>query len=135
MVKEKKNGLYFVLNDYELRYISDYSPTWTPEYDSNSQFVNWDGTALGEQYKGIRYSASITTSAMTEEDTDALITELQKIVINFKSAPRTGLIEFEGAVKINDYRKQPVAITDADRFYKVSFNVVAVALQDSSGSL
>lgn len=135
MIKEKKNGLYFNLNGYELRFISEYSPTWTPEYDSNSQFTNWDGTALGERYKGIRYSASITTSAMTEEDTDALITELQKIVIDFKSAPRTGLVEFEGKVKINDYRKQPVAITDADRFYKVTFSIAAVALQDSSGSL
>lgn len=136
MVREQKNGLWFKINDYELRYIESYTPQWTPEYDSNNVFTNWDGTTISENYKGTRYSASITTSAMVEEEAKKLITELKKIVIeDYVSSPRSGEIEFTGKIKISNYQKTPVAITDKCRYYKVSFSLSAVALLDSSGSL
>ena len=135
MVKEQKNGLYLKLNDYELQYIQEYSPLWTPEYNTDNQFVNYDGTAINDNYKGTRYSASVTTGAMVEEDVDSLIDELKKVIIDFQSAPRNGVVEFTGKVKVNSYSKSVSAITDKCRYYKVSFSVSAVALVDSSGSL
>ena len=135
MVKEQKNGLYLKLNDYELQYIQEYSPLWTPEYNTDNQFVNYDGTAINDNYKGTRYSASVTTGAMVEEDVDSLIDELKKVIIDFQSAPRNGVVEFTGKVKVNNYNKSIAAITDKCRYYKVTFSVTAVALEDSSGSL
>ena len=135
MVKEQKNGLYLKLNDYELQYIQEYSPLWTPEYNTDNQFVNYDGTAIHDNYKGTRDSASVTTGAMVEEDVDSLIDELKKVIIDFQSAPRNGVVEFTGKVKVNNYNKSIAAITDKCRYYKVSFSVSAVDLEDSSGSL
>ena len=135
MVKEQKNGIYLKLNDYELQYIQDYSPSWTPEYDNNHVFTNFDGTAISDTYKGTRYSASVTTGAMVEEDVDSLIDELKKVIIDFQSAPRNGNVEYTGKVKVNNYNKSVAAVTDKCRYYKVTFSVTAVALEDSSGSL
>lgn len=135
MVKEQKNGLYLKLNDYELQYIQEYSPSWTPEYNTDNQFVNYDGTAINDNYKGTRYSASVTTGAMVEEDVDKLIFELKKIIIDFMSAPRNGNVEYSGKVKVDNYNKSVAAVTDKCRYYKVTFSVTAVALEDSSGSL
>lgn len=136
MVREQKNGLWLKFNNYELQFIETYSPQWTPEYDSSNAFTNWDGTVISEKYKGIRYSASVTTSAMTEEETIKLITELKKIVIeDYMSSPRSGEVEFSGKVKISNYQKTPVAITDKCRYYKVSISLTAVALLDSNGGL
>ncbi len=136
MVREQKNGLWLKFNDYELRFIESYTPQWAPEYDSNNAFTNWDGTVISENYKGTRYSASVTTSAMVEEEAIKLITELKKIVIeNYMSSPRSGEVEFSGKVKITNYQKTPVAITDRCRYYKVSFTLTAVALLDSNGGL
>ena len=135
MIKEQKNGLYLKLNDYELQYIQEYSPSWTPEYNTDNQFVNYDGTVIEDNYKGTRYSASVTTGAMLEEDADNLISELKKIIIDFMSAPRNGNVEYSGKVKINNYNKSVAAVTDKCRYYKVTFSVTAVALEDSSGSL
>ena len=135
MVKEQKNGLYLKLNDYELQYIQEYSPLWTPEYNTDNQFVNYDGTAINDNYKGTRYSASVTTGAMVEEDVDKLIFELKKIIIDFMSAPRNGNVEYSGKVKVDNYNKSVAAVTDKCRYYKVTFSVTAVALVDSSGSL
>ena len=135
MVKEQKNGLYLKLNDYELQYIQEYSPSWTPEYNTDNQFVNYDGTAINDNYKGTRYSASVTTGAMVEEDVDSLIDELKKVIIDFQSAPRNGNVEYTGKVKVNNYNKSVAAVTDKCRYYKVTFSVSAVGLEDSSGSL
>ena len=136
MVREQKNGLWLKFNDYELRYIESYSPQWTPKYDSSSAFTNWDGTVISENYRGTRYSASVTTSAMVEEEANKLVCELKKIVIeDYMSSPRSGEVEFAGKVKVENYQKTPVAVTDKCRYYKVSFNLSAVALIDSSGSL
>ena len=135
MVKEQKNGIYLKINEYELRYIQDYSPSWTPEYNTDNQFVNYDGTAINDNYKGTRYSASVTTGAMVEEDVDSLIDELKKVIIDFQSAPRNGNVEYSGKVKINNYNKSVAAVTDKCRYYIVTFSLSAVALEDSSGSL
>lgn len=136
MVREQKNGLWLKFNDYELRYIESYTPQWTPEYDNSNAFTNWNGSVISENYKGTRYTASVTTSAMTEEEAAKLITELKKIVIeDYDSSPRSGEVEFSGKVKITNYQKTPVAITDSCRYYKVSFSLSAVALLDSNGGL
>ena len=135
MVKEQKNGIYLKINEYELRYIQDYSPSWTPEYNTDNQFVNYDGTAINDNYKGTRYSASVTTGAMVEKDVDSLIDELKKVIIDFQSAPRNGNVEYTGKVKVNNYNKSVAAVTDKCRYYKVTFSLTAVALEDSSGSL
>lgn len=136
MIREQKNGLCLKFNDYELQYIESYNPQWAPEYDSNNAFTNWDGTVISENYKGTRYTASVTTSAMTEEEANKLVGELKKIVIeDYMSSPRSGEVEFSGEVKITNYQKTPVAITDKCRYYKVSFNLSAVALLDSNGGL
>lgn len=136
MIRERKNGLWLKLNDYELRYIETYAPQWAPEYDTNNAFTNYDGTVISENYKGTRYTATVTTSPMTEEEAGKLINELKKIVIeDFVSGPRNGEVEFSGKVKVENYNKAPIAITTNCRYFKVSFNISAVALLDSSGGL
>lgn len=136
MVREQKNGLWLKFNNYELQFIETYSPQWTPEYDSNNAFTNWDGTVISENYRGTRYTASVTTSAMTNEEANKLVCELKKIVIeDYISSPRNGEVEFSGKVKISNYQKTPIAVTDKCRYYKITFSLSAVALLDSSGGL
>lgn len=133
MINEKTNDLYFTLNDFELRGVQSYGPIWVPEYDNSGVFTKWDGTVISEMYKGIRYSASIVTSIMSAEETETLILELGKGCVNFQSVTRTGIVEFNDKVKVSDYKKTPITITDAGGYYVVSFEVIAVGLLDARG--
>lgn len=126
MIAERKDELLFLkLNDFEIRFISSYTPVWATEYDDRA-------VSMGSgAHVGTRFSAVIQTSSMVEEEADELIAELSKSIVNFCSYTRNNKVEYMGKVKINYYGKIPLIETPTTRFFSVSFAVTAITLIDS----
>lgn len=118
-------GITLKIGDYTLRKVSKY----THSYEIiKEKFQNWDLT-VNEKVKGSRFKASITTGALTPEELSALRTQLLKNTFDFVSD------EYSGAVTV-DGISAPLEVANTHaKYYKVSFNVSAVAVTSGSGGL
>ncbi len=128
MHKSYNGGVALGIGDYTLQYVGAYEPKWTHEYDSNASFENYNYEKIS-CYKGRRFSASITTSPIPNEEADKLMQALYAHRFEFTSPEFTGMVEISAAGK--PYKKSNRYGT----FCTVSFSVAAVSLLGGSGSL
>ena len=135
MDKKRKNGLVLSFDNggsaaYDLRKIKSYNTSWVSEYDTSNAFDNYDFTKVSENYLGQRFSANITTSFLTEDE----VTNFLR-VLGYRVVTLNDNVEFNGLVQIDNVSRELVEVTPKEKYYRLSFTAVAVALNGGSGGL
>lgn len=128
MIKKRQGGASIGIGTYTLKFIKSYNPKWTHIYDESNSFLNWD-FAESRTYKGTRFSATIQTSSMPEEEYRKLLKVLQSRVFTFKSD------DYEGNVEIAEAPVSLINSNEIGKYYTLNFTVTATTLDNSSGSL
>lgn len=126
MSKAYNGGITITLGDYELETINGYDAEWEDIEAEN--FENWDFSNVTE-YKGRRFSCTVSAAKLSAEDKAALLTALSPRIIRMKCP------DYEGMVKISNVSAE---LTNAKIFgerYTVNFSAAAVALVPVSGGL
>lgn len=121
-------GISLGIGDFCLKHIGSYEPKWTHEFDSGNSFENFDFETVSA-YKGRRFSASITTTAIPKAEADELMKALYSHRFQFTSPEFSGLVEIQGG------SKPYVSSTRYGTFCTVSFSVAAVSLVGTGGFL
>ena len=119
-------GITITLGTYELKQISQYSPSWN--YEEKETFEGWDFSEVTVP-KGRRFQLTVTANNLSPERKDALMKALFKRQFNIVCPDYTGIVR---VTSVN------LPIKTATRFgtwYTVSFSVAAVGLEGSGGSL
>jgi len=119
-------GMIIKLDDYELKQISDYSPSW--DFEEGDSFENWDFTTIHHD-KGRRFMLSVTAKNLTIAKKDELLKVLYKRDINLEC------LDYIGAVRVTSLGLPVTSCNFFGTFYNVSFSVAAVGLTGSGGGL
>ena len=126
MSESLNGGMIIKLDDYELKQISDYSPSWG--FENGDSFENWDFSTISIDI-GRRFRLSVTARNLTIEKKDELLNVLYKRDISLEC------LDYKGAVRVTSLGLPVTSCNFFGTFYNVNFSVAAVGLTGSGGGL